>query len=144
MGMYLQANRPFAVTTVLDPDALLLVGFTGREALSQLFVFHLELMAENSRPVAFERLLGSDVSVRVLLPDGEQRFFNGICSRLSQGSRDSVFTTYRMEVVPQVWLLTRTAQSRIFQQKSVPEILAEVFDGFDVEFQLQGKFEPRD
>src|SRR5262249_47036455 len=74
----------------------------------------------------------------------QQRYFNGICSRVSQGARDPIFTAYRMEMVPETWLLTRTAQSRIFQHKTVPDILKEVLDGFDVEFQLQGKFEPRE
>ncbi|HEY0006586.1 MAG TPA: type VI secretion system tip protein TssI/VgrG, partial [Pyrinomonadaceae bacterium] len=54
------------------------------------------------------------------------------------------FTSDRLEVVPQFWLLTRRAQSRIFQHLSVPEILKKVLGPLNVSFQLQGTFHPRD
>ena len=38
----------------------------------------------------------------VHLPDGTWRYFNGICSRLSQGERDKTFTRYEAEVVIRV------------------------------------------
>jgi type VI secretion system secreted protein VgrG len=72
------------------------------------------------------------------------RFLSGICARFSQGDRNQEFTSYYAEVVPKVWLLTRRAQSRIFQQKSVPDILKEVFQGFDCDFQLCGQYESRE
>ena len=55
-----------------------------------------------------------------------------------------MFTEYTLEIVPQFWLLTRRAQSRIFQHVSVPEILKKVLEGIDVTFELQGTFYPRD
>ena len=50
-------------------------------------------------------------------------------SRVAQRGRDQTFTTYRLEVVPKFWLLTRRKQSRIFQYMTVPEILNKVFSG---------------
>jgi type VI secretion system secreted protein VgrG len=47
-------------------------------------------------------------------------------------------------MVPRFWLLTRQAQSRIFQQLTVPDILKQVLKGLDVSYSLQGKYEPRD
>src|SRR5262249_994754 len=67
---------------------------------------------------------------------------SGICSRIAQGGRDSYFTTYRAEVVPELWFLTRKAQSRIFQAKTVPQILQKVFQGLQVTYQLKGHYEP--
>ena len=43
-----------------------------------------------------------------------------------------------------MWLLTKRTQSRIFQHVSVPDILKKVFEGFEVAYQIQGTFEPRD
>src|SRR5262245_476635 len=126
MANFTQATRQLAVNTPLGTDKFLLVGFTCREAISQLFVFHLDLLAENATNVSFDQLIGQGISVRINLPNKKQRFFHGLCSRISQGARDTNFTTYRMEVVPAFWLLTRNAQSRIFQQKSVPDILKDV------------------
>jgi type VI secretion system secreted protein VgrG len=145
MGEYKQANRKISVTTPLGPDDLLLVGFSGTEAVSYLSSFRLQLLATNETKVPFEALLGQPLTVHLVLPDETSRHhFNGICSSFGQGERGDVFTAYQAEMVPQVWLLTRKAQSRIFQHLSVPDILRKVLEGFPVSFELSGTFEPRD
>jgi type VI secretion system secreted protein VgrG len=141
---YIQAERPIAVSTPLAKDDLLLVGFEGREAVSELFHFHLDLIAENSKTIPFEKLLGQKITFRLTIAPGKWRYFSGICQRVLQGTRDNTFTAYHMEVVPLFWLLTRKTQSRIFQQISVPEILKQVLQGLDVTYNLQGNFAPRD
>ena len=138
---YTQDTRQMKVVTPLGKDALLLVGFGGTEAISQLFQFQLSLLAENKTEVAFDKLLGQKVTGEFVAP---QRFFNGIVSRISQGDRDQTFTGYRIEIVPQFWLLTHKAQSRIFQQISVPDILKKVLAGLDARYSIEGTFEPRD
>jgi type VI secretion system secreted protein VgrG len=140
---YKQANRPLQLTTPLGPDALYLVGFDGREGLSRLFHFQLDLLADNGRAIAFDKLLGQPVTISLAVGAGRSRFFNGIVSRFSQGMRDDTFTHYRAEVVPQLWLLTRRVQCRIFQHQAVPDILKEMFQGLRVRFELQGTFHPR-
>jgi type VI secretion system secreted protein VgrG len=146
MATYTQAHRPLAVSTPLGPDVFLLVGLTGHERISQLFNFQLELLAEDSAKVKFDKLLGQPVAVRLDLPNNKKRYFHGICSRVSQGGRSEgeVFTSYRMEVVPALWFLSKKVQSRIFQHISVPDILKKVLTGLKVEFQIQGTFHPRD
>ena len=145
MAEYTQENRPIAVTTPLGPDALLLVGLRGQEGISQLFQFQLDLLAEKTTNVPFDKLLGQQVTIEVVLPKEKKRYFNGICNRISQGEQDDIFTAYRMDVVPQFWFLTRRAQSRIFQHLSVPDILKKVFEGLkNVTYELQGTFHPRD
>ena len=47
-------------------------------------------------------------------------------------------------MVPEFWKLTKKAQSRIFQHKSVPDILKKVLEGLDVTYEIQGTFHPRD
>jgi type VI secretion system secreted protein VgrG len=144
MPTYTQTNRPLAVTTPLGTDVLLLTGFDGREGISQLFSFRLSLVADVAKEIAFDKLLGQPVSVRVDLLDNKKRYFSGICSRFRQGESDTHFTDYYMEVVPALWFLTRRAQSRIFQHVGVPDILKAVLKGLDVTFELQGTFQPRD
>ena len=48
-------TRQLSVVTELSPGALTLVGLTGREALSELFSFQLDLVAASSTPVPFDR-----------------------------------------------------------------------------------------
>lgn len=144
MTMFVPGNRLWTVTTPQGKDFFLLVGFSGQEGLSQLFQYRLELVLRNDRTVKFEDVLGQPVSVSIVLSNGQTRFFNGICSRIGQGTRDEDFTHYNLEVVPHFWLLTRQAQSRIFQQKSVPQILEEVLKGLTIDMQVRGTFHPRD
>jgi type VI secretion system secreted protein VgrG len=144
MPIYIQNTRPLRITTPLGPDAMLLVGLSGHEAISRLFLFRLDLLVENETTVPFEQILGQAVTVELGAPDEDVRYLSGICSRIGQGSRDQTFTAYHLDMVPQLWFLTRIAQSRIFQQLTVPEILAQVFKGLKVDFQLTGRYEPRD
>jgi type VI secretion system secreted protein VgrG len=140
---YTQTERQLELTTPLGENALLLERFTGREAVSDLFELSLGVLAENATEVDFQKLLGHPVSVRVSLPDGGKRHFGGIVRRVSQSGRDQIFTQYQLDVVPQLWLLTKRAQSRIFQQMNVPDILKQVMQGLDVGYSLHGSYEPR-
>ena len=144
MANYMQADRPLRVITPLGPDVLLIMALNGCEGISRLFCFDLELIAENDNKISFETILGKEVTVMLDSPIGGTRYFSGICSSVAQGGQDMNFTTYRMEVVPEFWLLTRRSQSRIFQQMTVPDILKKVLKGLKVEIKLQGQYEPRD
>jgi type VI secretion system secreted protein VgrG len=141
---FTQENRVLKITTPLGKDVLLLLGFSGQEAISSLFQFHLDLLAENQKTFTFDSLLGQKICVTLMLPGGKERYFHGILSSFSQGSRDQRFTRYRAEVVPQFWLLTRKVQSRIFQHLSVPDILKQVLQGLDVTWEINGTYQPRD
>lgn len=148
MANYTQTGHPIAVQTPLGKDKLLLVGVSGTEGLSRLFNFQLDMLATNGTDVAFDKLLGQKITVELEVAPGKpaKRYISGICCRIWEDERDFTFTVYRMEIVPQLWLWTRKAQSRIFQQMSVPDILKKVCEGMDPApaFELQGTFEKRD
>ncbi|HVK12638.1 MAG TPA: type VI secretion system tip protein TssI/VgrG, partial [Gemmataceae bacterium] len=150
-----QEGRGLAVHTPLGPDALLLQGLTGTEAVSELYRFDLDLLAEVARgDVPFEKVLGQPVSVLLRRTDGEPRQINGIVSRFAQGPQvrgvhgTATFVRYKATVVPRLWLATRRAQSRIFQQQTVPDILKAVLGEVHADpkpvFKLVGRYEPRD
>jgi type VI secretion system secreted protein VgrG len=151
MPAYTQDGRFMAITTPLGKDVLLLESFSGKEAISQLFLFKLGMFADSQSKVTFEQLLGQKVTVS-LSPEGSTtpRYLNGIVSRLSQGQRvkgveaNATLIHYEADMVPQLWLLTKNVQSRIFQQKSVPDILKDVLKGLDVTYEIQGTFAARD
>lgn len=143
MSPYVQADRPLTMTTPLGSNALLPTAFSGREAISQLFHFRVSALAENQTTIEFHRLLGQKLTIHLRLPEGGQRNLSGICKSVRQGGRDRRFTSYGIEIVPELWLLTKKVQSRIFQQLSVPDILKKALQGLAVSFQIQGDFEPR-
>jgi len=143
MAIYSQLNRPLRVKTPLGDDAVLPVGFSGTEGLSQLFCFDLDLLAPHYTDVDFSKLLGQSVTVELSGPLGETRYFNGIVRSLEEGLRDNEFTSYKAQLVPQMWLTTKRFRSRIFQQKSVPEILETVFQDLTTSIELSGTYRPR-
>ncbi len=144
MAEYIHADRPLILTTPLGPDVLLLGRIQGREAISHLFHFDTELLATIGTEVKFDQILGQGVTAEMRLADGEKRYFNGIVKRFTQGSRDETFVRFRAEIVPKVWTLTRKIRSRIFQHLSTPDILKQVFAGYDVSYKLLATYYPRD
>ena len=136
----------FTLTTPLGADKLLLKGFKGSEGMSRLFRFELDLLSENNA-IDFTQIIGKSVTISLRLADGSMRYFNGIISRFGQSGSDNTFTSYSAEMVPWLWCLTRNADCRIFQEKTVPDILKEVFQnlGFtDFSDKTQGSYDPED
>jgi type VI secretion system secreted protein VgrG len=132
------------VSTPVGADALLIQGLEGHEGISTLYRYYLDTIAENTTAVPFDKLLGQKILVSLELPGGKDfRFFHGICSRVARGNRSEVFTQYQLEIVPEFWLLTKKSQSRIFQKRTVPDILKKVLEGLNVTFQITGSYQPR-
>jgi len=146
MPSFVQENRLLAIATPLGDDVLLLQSLVGTEGISRLFRFQLELLSEKNT-VSFKDIIGQNVTFRIVLNDGGTRYFNGFVSRFAQSGADARFTSYQMEVVPWLWFLTRKSGCRIFQNKSIPDIIQQVFsDGGFSNFKnsLTGSYDPRE
>jgi type VI secretion system secreted protein VgrG len=126
---FLETDRPMKLTTPLGPNKLFPIEMHGQEAISELFHFHIEAVWTNESPLDFSSLLGFNITLEIDLPAGK-RYINGIVQSITQGVHDPerFITHYFLEVVPEMWLLTRNEQSRIFQQKTVPDIITEVWN----------------
>ncbi len=121
-----QENRQLTVTSPLGKDKLLLSSFSGREEMSRLFVYQLDILSPEDH-IPPQRILGKNITFGVRLADDSFRYFNGFVSRFSGGSRESGLRKYQAEIVPWLWFLTQTADCRIFQDKTVPEIIEKIF-----------------
>src|SRR6516225_6109437 len=140
MGNYQQANRLLSVSSPLGPDVLLLTAFTGREELSRPFSYQLDPLSEKD-DIAAADLIGKEVAWTVQPGGGSPRFFHGVVTRFSAGGRTiQKLRSYPVEVVPWLWFLTQTSDCRIFQNRSVQDILQQIFTemGFsNYEFSLR-------
>jgi type VI secretion system secreted protein VgrG len=110
------------VTTPLGPDALALERLEGEEHVSA--PFHLRLSLSASKPVDATRLLGKAACVTLIDGDGNKRYLNGITTRFAQTG-----DVCAAELRPWLWLLSLFSDNRIFQAKSVPDIVTAVFSG---------------
>jgi type VI secretion system secreted protein VgrG len=142
-----EKNRILYMTTPLGEDVLLLRSFSGIEAMSQLFRFDLRMVSE-TEAIKAKDIVGKSITWQVQYKEGPPRFFNGFVSRFgASGLSPRGQRGYRAEVVPWLWFLTQTANCRIFQKKTAPEIIQKVFDdlGFtDYELELKNTYAKRD
>ena len=148
MGQYSQDGRKFKVETPLGPDVLLLERFSGEEAVSTPFSFTLHMVSEDPA-IDAGALLRQPVCVTMEIPGGGTRLVHGRVRRFAQLGRSAGdgLVSYEAEVVPWLWFLALATDSRIFQGKSVPDIVKAVFDDLglqDVRFALTGSYAPRD
>ncbi len=137
-----QKHREMAIGTPLGEDALLLISFSGTEQLGRLFEYKLELASEDYQ-IKPENIVGQNVSIRLNLGDSGIRYFNGFVNHFTQLTASGRLARYRATIVPWFWFLTRVADCRIFQEKTVPDIIEKIFRdrGFtDFENGLSGKY----
>jgi len=137
-----QKHRGMAIGTPLGPDTLLLRGIAGTEELSTLFSYGLDLLSED-HAIDFDAIVGQNVSVRIETGRGGTRYINGLVSAFSQSRRVGRLASYQATIVPWLWMLTRTSDCRIFQDKKVPDIIKQIMKdhGFtDVEDRLTGSY----
>jgi len=137
-----QEHRLLAMDTTLGADVLGLSRVSIQESLSRLFVIEAELSSEEGE-VDFDKIVGNNATIRLEIGEEETRYFNGLVSRFVQVANVGRYAHYRATLVPWTWLLTRTADCRIFQEKTVPEIVEEVFKGHglnDYQLKLSGTY----
>lgn len=116
------------VLTPLDesPRKFFLHEVEGIEQISGLFHFKLILKTDDNT-IDFSQILGENITVVIEQYDGTKRHINGVVFRFIQAGYDGKITTYYAEIRPWLWHLTLTSNSRIFQNQTVPEIIAAVF-----------------
>jgi len=114
------------ITTHLGKDVLLFHGMHGHEELSRVGEYRLELLSLKA-DINTDQVLGKDVTIAVARQDDSARYFHGYVTRFSAGGSYGRYRRYYATVHPWLWFLSRTADSRIFQDKTVREILEDVF-----------------
>jgi len=115
--------------------------FTAEEMVSECFTVRLWLVSETE--VAPGEVIQSQGRLRI----GEGRYFHGIVNRFGMTGRKGRFFHYQASLVPSVWALSLNSDFRIFQEKTVVEVLDEVLSkrmpNLRREFRLMHKYEKR-
>ena len=129
-------------------DDLLFYQFKGIEQLSQVPQYTLELLSKKADN-EISQLLGKHMSVELQVPEGcgqeGKRYFDGIVERISYIGMQGRYHHYQVSLQSWLGLLKHTQDYKIFQNKTVIEILQEVFaeaPEAKVEFKTQGHYTP--
>jgi len=129
-------DRVVKAHTPLGEEQLLFRSMHGTEGLSQLFEFEVELLSP-SVSLDMKSVLGKPLTLEIMTA-GAPRFLNGQIVRFTMIGKEggaSRYVVYRATVRPWLWYLTRTADCKIFQNKSVVDILEEVFGDYNFAFE---------
>ncbi len=135
--------RVMDIVTPLGPD-LIFLNMRAQESLGRLFEYAVTVISPRN-DIDPNQLLGKNATVKLALPAGGTRHFDGMVTRFALAGSQGRFVRYEMILRPWLWFLTRTADCRIFQEKKVEDIIREVFDPAKYpdaafEFQLSGSY----
>ncbi len=136
----------YKLVTPLGDRELLFYRMRAVEGLSEVSRFEIECLSENDS-IAPDDILAQNVHVEMSMPDDSIRYFAGYVTRFAQAGSHGRYNAYRLTVHAWMWFLTRTADCRIFQEQSVPEIVEAVFGDHataDFEDRLSGSYQPRE
>ena len=129
---FIQAGRNLRVNSPLGQDQLLPERVSIEEGVSSLFEIRLSLRAKREA-VKPEELIGRlvDLSIEVRQGedgDGVRRPFNGLVTEMNEGPPITRgLRSYALVLRPQMWLLSRRSDCRIWMDKTSLEIAETLF-----------------
>jgi type VI secretion system secreted protein VgrG len=121
LSLISQQRRLISIETAL-PQALVVERFSGREGLSELFSFTVDCLSASAF-LDLDALLGQEVTLRILLADGNSRAWHGIVTQSAQLGSDGGLARYRLSIEPWLALWRWRRNSIIFQDQTVTDIL---------------------
>ncbi|MEA9390968.1 type VI secretion system tip protein TssI/VgrG [Acerihabitans sp. TG2] len=119
---------------------------TGHESLSSLYHFTAEFLSRNN-DLDLDALLGQDICLEIpLLPQG-CRYLHGHITAIEFSGYELQAEKYRLYTVtlrPALWYLTQNRDCRIWQEKTLPDIIGAILDEFSIRFenQLTSQYHP--
>jgi type VI secretion system secreted protein VgrG len=147
MGNLDQKDRSAVLTTPLGENVLVVTEFSATEGLNELFEYRIEALSEQEN-LDFDKAIGQGCTIKMDTADGKKRIFHGIMTEAEWlariGPTDKSLYLYRIVLRPWLWLLGHKADCRIFLDKSVEDIIREVFSkaGFsDYQFRTTGSYD---
>jgi type VI secretion system secreted protein VgrG len=139
-----QDTRRLQVSSPLGDDVLILTSLNASERISGLFALDCTFVSERE-DIKFDDIIGQGVGLQLEMAGGETRYFHGVVASFSQSDAAGTNVVYQAKLVPWLWFLTRSADCRIFQNKSVVDIIKEVFDDHklsDYKLDKLGSYDP--
>lgn len=138
---YTQAGRLAILTTPLGVDKLILLGFTAVEKISEPFVINVDAVAQI--PVDLHAKLGHPFGIEIKGEPYQSRHFHGILWEYTELERDHLGYHYQLVLRPKAALHMINKDSRIFQNKTVPDIIKAVLSDIQLTPDLTETYEQR-
>jgi type VI secretion system secreted protein VgrG len=124
-------NRTIEIFPPAELGPVTFESMTGGEALGTPFEFEVDILSA-SGDVPIAKALGKSFSIAVSRGTPPPRWFNGIVARLAQVAWTGSGYRYRATLRPSLWLMTKRSNCRIFQSKTMPDVIVELLHAHDV------------
>ncbi|WP_377700801.1 type VI secretion system Vgr family protein [Pseudoduganella sp. UC29_71] len=134
LAQFSSATRLYALLLPEDaavPDAgeLLVEAFVADEAMQETGTRDV-IVLSTSAFVDLRKLLGKPAALEVTLADGSRTRFGGEITQAAMLGSEGGLARYRLRLTPWLWRLTQVRNSRVWQDASVLDIVADVFDAY--------------
>ena len=122
----IQKDKLLQIYTIHEIDTFLLQSMIGESGVSSLYEHDLLILSKRAN-VPFEDLMGSQILVRIQLPNGEYRPLHGIVANMTAEEKSRLkYFAYQIKIVPKLWFCQLNSTSQIFLDRTIPEIVDEV------------------
>lgn len=121
----------------LNDEDFLFYSLVGDERLSTIYEFEVSLLSPRN-DFDLKKLLGKSLTLEIRDKVMTPRYLNGKIVRMSLSGREESgnrYYIYRAIVRPSLWYSTQTSDCRIFQEKTVPEIITEVLSEYQIDLE---------
>jgi Rhs element Vgr protein len=115
--------------TIGDSGGLLVEAFAADDGVQEIGVRDV-IALSTSAYLELESLLCQPAFLDVSLADGTRARFAGEISEADMLGSDGGFTRYRVRISPWMWRLAQVRNSRVWQDKSVIQIVDSVFEAY--------------
>jgi type VI secretion system secreted protein VgrG len=137
------ADEPWFLFEMQDVE-FRVVQFRAHEAISSPFEVDLSLASEDE--IEFDAVIGKE-GLLTILGEEEDRYVHGLLKEFTQTGSRGRFYLYQARLVPAIWLLALEQDCRIFQNKTVEEIVTQILEETGIpsdryEFRLQNQYQP--
>lgn len=120
------ANRLYRLELADAGAPLIVERWAGRERLAGDFQWTVDVLSTRA-DLPLDDWLGQPATLLTRLADGSTARRSGLVREAACLGADGGLARYRLILVPWTWLLTQGRHSRVFQDRSVAEILESVF-----------------
>jgi type VI secretion system secreted protein VgrG len=128
------------VVTVASGDTFDIREFSVHERISSLFNVSLIALSDSTN-IDFDAIVGQPARFMMSTGGGgasSVRIWTGICNELQQlAAEEDGLSTYRISIVPTLWLATQRRNHRMFQHLSEPDIVKKLLAEWNIEPELK-------
>jgi type VI secretion system secreted protein VgrG len=134
LAQFSSASRMYALTVGdgsadLGAGGLLVEAFAADDEVQGIGGRDVIVLSTDAH-IALKSLLGQPASLEVSLADGTRTTFAGSINELAMLGSEGGLARYRLRLVPWIWRLSQVRNSRVWQDKSVIEIVESVFEPY--------------